>query len=712
MNKLIEKFGMDKRWVNFKFELNKDGKKTKVPYSPITNRKAATTKETDWGTFNQTNQKQYGIIFKPDKKLLGIDIDHCLEDKEIVHIEKDNIIKLLKEANTYTEVSPSGTGLHLFLSITESFDLEGSRDSSFPYEFYNHGRYFTVTQVPFNEEKEVRIITPEEAISILKITGYPWNKVEKTVIIKQQAPLDLDDQTVLEKMFNSKNGEKLRSLYNYIGEDTSAKDMAFLSSLAFWTGRNSIQMERIWMSSLIGSRKKTQDRKDYRDRTINKAITDCKEIYNTPKMKQEKVNKELDLNLLFIINKEKDKVFIQNTENICRILRKHPDFQGKLRYDVFKNTLEIFKKDKWFGIEDNDSVHYQTLIQILFPCFAKVGKEMVYDAIIKVAKENTVDSASDYIRSLRWDGQDRLDTWLVQTYGTPNDIYHKAVGSNWLKGLVKRITEPGCKFDYVLVLEGEQGTKKSTSLYVLGGSWHVETAMSTDSKDFFMQFAGKAIVEFSEGETLSRTEVKRMKAIITMQTDKYRPPYERSSQEFPRRCVFAMTTNQTEYLKDETGNRRWLPVTVVLPEANVEWLAANRDQLFAEAYHRVANLKEKVYEFPKEEMLAAQEQRRIHDANTDLIADWYFNTLTDSQRNAGITVQQVFKDALHGGFAGKPLTKYDEMTIGAVLKDALKLTKDRVNSGGTRCTKWFNPSGKTIEQEVEVEDGNKVLSSW
>jgi len=709
MNKLLEKFGSEKRWVNFRFELTDDGKKTKVPYSPLSkNKKAASTRESDWGTYEQTNKELIGIMFGPSKTLLGIDIDHCLEGKEIVHKEKDIIIKLLKEANTYTEVSPSGTGLHLFLSITEPFDIEAKRRDPHPYEFYNHSRFFTVTQNVYGEEKEVRTVTPEQAISILKITGYPW-KEEEVVVIKKQIPLVLDDQTILEKMFESKSGIKLQEIYNYSGENTSAKDMAFVTSLAFWTGRNATQMERIWLSSPLGQRKKTRDRKDYRDMTIKKAIDGCKEIFNTPKMKMEKIVKELDLDLLFIINKEKDKIFIQNTENMCRILRKHPDFQGRLHYDVFKNTLEILHNNIWRGMEDNDSVNYQTKIQILFPCFAKVGKDMIYDAMIKVAKENTVDSASDYIRSLRWDGTDRLSSWLTKTYGTPNDKYHQAVGSNWIKGLVKRITEPGCKFDYVLVLEGEQGTKKSTSLYILGGNWHVETAMSTDSKDFFMQFAGKAIIEFSEGETLSRTEVKRMKAIITMQTDKYRPPYERSSQEFPRRCVFAMTTNQTEYLKDETGNRRWLPVTVKLPEADVGWLAANREQLFAEAYYRVANLKETAYEFPKEEMLEAQEQRRVQDANTDLIVDWYFNTLTDSQREEGITVQQVYK-VLNGNWSGKPLNKYEEMTISTVLRKSLNLSNERVSVGGARCTKWFDRTGRTIKQEV-LEDGNAVLSS-
>src|ERR1019366_5023328 len=118
--------------------------------------------------------------------------------------------------------------------------------------------------------------------------------------------------------------------------------------------------------------------------------------------------------------------------------------------------------------------------------------------------------------------------------------------------------------------------------------------MSTDNKDFFMQFQGKLFVEFSEGETLNRTETKKMKAIITTQFDRYRPPFGRSSQDFPRRCVFAMTTNQEEYLKDETGNRRWLPVRLVKKTADTEWLAENREQIFAEAYHRVITLKETI----------------------------------------------------------------------------------------------------------------------
>jgi predicted P-loop ATPase len=322
---------------------------------------------------------------------------------------------------------------------------------------------------------------------------------------------------------------------------------------------------------------------------------------------------------------------------------------------------------------------------------------MVYDAIMKVSKENQYDSAADFIKNLQWDGTPRLDTWLMKTYGTPDDAYHRAVGANWLKGLVKRIIVPGCKFDFVLVLEGKQGSRKSTSLAILGGEWHVETTMSTDTKDFFMQFQGKAIVEFSEGETLSRTEVKRMKAIITMQSDKFRPPYGRVSLDFPRRCVFAMTTNQDEYLKDETGNRRWLPVTVRIPQANTEWLAENRNQLFAEAYYRAIGLNETVYEFPETETLLEQHKRRIEDPNLDAVMDWYHNKLYDHDRAAGITTYQVVRDALHNGFFSRPMTKFEEATVVDILKNFMNLERRRMMINGKRSIRWFDPKQPVME---------------
>lgn len=708
-NPLIEKYGAEKRWVVWKL-MNRHGKATKVPLQ--TNGVLASSTNPDhWGTYAECRGKAetVGIVFTADQTLLGIDIDHCIINNKIEHEQKEQIADLILEADTYTEVSPSGTGLHLFLQLESSVSLISNRSTSF--EIYTAGRYFTFTGNSYGTARPVRKVTEVDLLKVLSTIGYPWGKEKQEVVEREKISEELgqnksgeqtgglsDDDALLEKVFASKNGAKVKALYETHskedGKDTSTLDAQLLSHLAFWTGRRASQMERLWLNSPLGSRQKTQKRADYRARTIAFSISRCDEVYNPSTTIPEAKSERYDLDLLYVTNEKKEKVFIQNTENMCRILRKHPNFAGKLRYDEFKNSFEIYSYNSpiWRSIENNDDVEIQTAIQVLFPCFIKVGKDIVHDAIIKVSRENTFDSAADYMKSLVWDKTARIDDWLHNVYGVVKDKYHTAVASNWLKGLVKRVIEPGCQCDYVLVLEGPQGTKKSTSLSVLGGPqhWHVETTMGADNKDFFMQFAGKLIIEFSEGESLTRTEVKRLKAVITTKIDRYRTPYERVTQDFPRRCVFAMTTNQDEYLKDETGNRRWLPITLALEEANVKWLEENRDQLFAEAYHRVAVLKEPIYEFPKEETKREQAKRMIKDPNTENVMFWYYNKLTDVDRARGITVFQGYRDGYSGGYPSKPLDRYHEMIIGEIYRSSLYLTKRRKMTDAVQEMRWFD----------------------
>lgn len=705
MNPLVQKFKDEKRWVNYQLTESK-GKTTKIPYS-TNGRMASSTDEKTWSTYDvaKRSSKNVGIMFGPTQTLLGIDIDHCLIDKKIKNELQETIGALILESDTYCEISPSGEGLHFFLEIDGTLPLTSNKKA--PFEAYTSGRYFTVTENPYGEPRAVRKVAPDEALRILAIIGYPWKKVVSEQPLIKQESTPVNDSDVLKMMFRSKNGADIKALYNgdisAYKDDASSADMALCSHLAFWTGKDAAQIQKLWLESPLGSREKTQKRKDYVARTVSNAIINCKEVHESRMEKS-------GLDLLFIVNDKGNKVFIQNTENITRVLNGHHEFAGKFRYDSFKGSYEYMPKETWRTLEDNDAVILQTRISILFPAFTRVGKEMVYDAIIKVSKENTIDSASDYITGLKWDKTARLNSWLHHTYGVAEDKYHASVASNWLKGLVKRIIQPGSKFDHVMVLEGPQGSRKSTSLAVLGGDWHVETAMSTESKDFFMQMQGKAIVEFSEGETLNRTDVKRMKAIITMQSDKYRPPYERTSQDFPRRCVFAMTTNEEQYLKDESGNRRWLPVKLVFEEANIEWLKKNRDQLFAEAYHRLFVKNETVYEFPKEEMEREQQARRVTDPNADIVAHWYYELLSDEQRADGITVHQVFSQALGNVLGGKGIKKWQEMEITEVLKTHLNLRKEQITAHGVRTNRWFSKEPILIKSKTEVTETEDLLN--
>lgn len=709
---LKEQFGAQQRWVVWRYSTVK-GKRTKIPYHP-NGKKASSTDKKTWVTYAQASEVAneskngfdgLGLVFTPSQTLLGLDLDHVIENGNITHPLKEQIQKFIEAANTYCELSPSKEGLHLFLQLEEPLKLKANKRA--PYELYTSGRYFTVTNTPFGECKDVRTVSIEEAEALLAILEYPWDKKEaqpnKEENIGTNSLIEpLTDRQVLDKMFASKNGDDIKKVYDgdasEHGNDLSKADMSLCAHLAFWCRRDKEQMLRIWLASPLGSREKTQKRIDYRSRTCDFAIANCKEVY-TPPLQSSSV-----LDLLYTLDSEKRKNYTQNTENMCRILRKLPEFAGCLRYDVFKNVYEIKVNDAWRDLQDTDAIDIQTKISILFTAFQKVGKDMVYDAIMKVSMENQIDSARDWVKSLKWDGVERLDLWLHHTYGVIDNTYHRAVASNIIKGLVKRIVMPGCKFDYVLVLEGRQGSRKSTSLAILGSptgaSWHVETTMSTETKDFFMQFQGKAIIEFSEGETLSRTETKRLKAIITMQSDKFRPPYGRVSVDFPRRCIFAMTTNQEEYLKDETGNRRWLPVKVMLPQANTAWLAENVQQLYAEAYERVINKNETVYEFPEEETALEQHKRRIEDPNLDSVTDWYYNILTPEQRADGITIHQVMRDALHGGFFTKPMTKYEEMSIADILKNFLNLERRRVMIETKRAWKWYNNRDVKVEEMV------------
>ena len=694
MNKLIEQFGSEKRWVNWNPK-KVDGKITKVPLG-------SSNKPSTWSTYDELKSKdRVGIMFGLDNMFLGVDIDHCIEDGDIIHEEKEKIISFIDYANTYYELSPSKSGLHLYFKLSEPLELLTNKRA--PYEAYTSLRYFTVTGDNF-DEKPVRTISKDEALELLQMIGYPWGK-EKKEPVQQNNNSNITNDEVLNKMFSSKNGSKVKKLYDGdvsdYKNDLSSGDLALCSHLAFWTNKNHNQMEDIWMASPLGGRNKTQSRKDYRDRTIEVAIEGCDETYS-PLMVVVNEDEMDTMDFDFMMTKFGKKVFATLClENIAKVLRLHPSFKDKIRYDTFKKDIEVNINGEWLHFEDKHILYIQQQISLLFNDFQKIGKDMVFDAMCLVAYENTVDSAIAYLEALEWDGEQRLETWLSKTYGAPDDVYHRSVGSNWLKGLVKRMVFSGCKFDYVLVLEGKQGAKKSYSLAVLGGDWHVETTMGTNSKDFFMQFNAKCIIEFSEGETLSRTEVKRMKAIITTQVDRYRAPYQRNTKDYPRRCVFAMTTNSSEYLKDETGNRRWLPVELAFEEANVEWLAENRDQLYAEAYHRVVTKKETTWDFPQDEVTEAQDNRRVADPNLDRVADWYFNVLKDEVRDDGISVYQCFMGAFNeNSVANKMMTKQEEMSIANIFRNGLKLEKKRTSINGVKQIRWYPNSSFFITGEI------------
>jgi predicted P-loop ATPase len=173
---------------------------------------------------------------------------------------------------------------------------------------------------------------------------------------------------------------------------------------------------------------------------------------------------------------------------------------------------------------------------------------------------------------------------MIKYLGAPDTEFVRAVSGMFLIAGVARILRPGCKADCVLVLEGPQGILKSTALKTLAGPWFTDELADLGTKDAAQQLSGVWIIEMSEMEGVERGQVNRIKSFVSRSVDRYRPPYGHRTIEQPRQCVFAGTVNHDEYLRDETGGRRFWPVQCT--NIDIEGLASVRDQLWAEARDR------------------------------------------------------------------------------------------------------------------------------
>lgn len=316
--------------------------------------------------------------------------------------------------------------------------------------------------------------------------------------------------------------------------------------------------------------------------------------------------------LLLNQNKTK-KITLGNT---IKILREHPSWQGVLGYDIRSYRAYFLThppQPPWSNktklpreISDHDGSLCAEWFQEV-----KMGipSSMVLEALTTIARENEFDPVKDYFDSLHWDRKNRIDTWLIDYARAEDTEYIRKISRKFLISGVARTYEPGCKVDTTLILHGSQGIYKSELLRSLAGDeFFTDNLGDLGNKDSRLQLQGPLIIEMAELDAMSKRESSTIKAFLSANEDRFRPPYGRIVASFPRRCIFAGTTNKWEFLKDETGGRRFWPAKVGIIDLNN--FEACRDQLWAEAvvYYKKG---ENWWLDPNEEQLAQIEQEAV-----------------------------------------------------------------------------------------------------
>ena len=267
-------------------------------------------------------------------------------------------------------------------------------------------------------------------------------------------------------------------------------------------------------------------------------------------------------------------IIAQTIENITLVLENDPNLANKVAINEMEHKMVALSSLPWRKVkgpspwEDNDDAHLRLYLEKFY---GLQGKDRIFDAVNVVAQRNAFHPVRKYLDSCQWDGVPRVDTLLIDYLGAEDTPYTRAVTRKTMVAAVARIYRPGCKFDYMLTLQGRQGLGKSAFIGKLGQEWYSDTFTTMQGKEAYEQVLGVWIMEVGELAGMKKSEAETIKLFISKTSDRFRPAYGRRIQEFPRQCVFIGTTNETQFLRDTTGNRRFWVVATPNDPAKDMW---------------------------------------------------------------------------------------------------------------------------------------------
>jgi hypothetical protein len=394
-------------------------------------------------------------------------------------------------------------------------------------------------------------------------------------------------------------------------------------------------------------------------------------------------------------------------QNIISVLTLHPDWIDPLSGASYLSYDEMKRRPVRTGklpaidvnlptdnsITEDDGLYIAAWLQR--ETGIATSKRSVLEALPPIAKLQRFHPLKGYLRSLTWDGTSRIEYLLPGLLGTEDTPLSRAYGARWMISAVARIMNPGCKVDTMLVLEGRQGKLKSTALATLAGNpdWFADTPLKIGHNDAYLQLQGVWIYEIGELASFRGKRNDDLKLYVSSRVDRFRAPYERAVQDWPRQCVFAGTTNDDTYLDDDTGARRYWSVRCE-GDILINGIKQYRDQLWAEA---VASYDQGVkWWLHEDSLIEAQAEsallRQVGDPWTGALPP-----LMQAYSEKGIQTHIALS------LLGENLTKANEMRMCSVLK-TLGWVKRRPNNFEPRA---FYPGPRA---EINTLSAQKIRS--
>lgn len=388
---------------------------------------------------------------------------------------------------------------------------------------------------------------------------------------------------------------------------------------------------------------------------------------------------------------------------------RRPDLCGmRVGHDEFRDEITVSREgaDQWTAMTDADVVRIRMRLEGMG--FKSAPKETCRDAVVLVAAEHRYDSAQLWLSGLHWDGVPRVESFLVRYLGCEDTPYTRAVALYLWTALAGRVLVPGIKVDMVPIFEGDQGLRKSSAIEALAPAqeFFVEIDLEEKEDDTVRKLRGALVGEIAELSGLHTRALEAIKKFVVRKTEKWVPKYKEFPSTFQRRLVFIGTTNRTDILADETGNRRWLPLHIT--SADVEGIVAARDQLWAEG---AALFRRRGVAWQDAERLAvvdggAHDRYTVEDSWAGLVSTWLdapetFGGLGEDGQALGVTVHGL------GAAVGRGDSPF---TIADVMIGALKFTPGQIDM---RSQKRVGAVLRSLGYvSVNAREGRNVVKKW